>query len=193
LILAELSTYAQFGHWMLPLYDYEYFDFCTGIPLSLRYRQPLYIGALLQDLLVNDLSVLTEIPIAYKGRLHPPALDWRDWLLLRKPSFVPNGWILQRAARAKQQEHLESIGTRSSEPSGPDPLDHWWYDYPEFRRSVSNTFLDWDGLHGIIDVSALSEALQKPLPRLFVQFTVPALLTLFYFQRIVERDLESVG
>jgi hypothetical protein len=37
---------------------------------------------------------------------------------------------------------------------------------------------------GIIDVSALVDLLQRPLPRLFIQFTVPALLTLYYLQEL---------
>jgi hypothetical protein len=47
-------------------------------------------------------------------------------------------------------------------------------------------FNGWDGMKGIVNADVLPDVLQKPLPRLFVQFTVPALLTLCYFQRIVD-------
>lgn len=192
LILTELRTYEEFGHWILPFYDYELFDFFAQVPLGLRYQQYLYIDALLHSVFVDDLAPLAGIPIAPNRTLQLPTLNWRDWLLLRKPTTVLDDWLLKRATRSKRREHLQSVGARSLEPSGPDPLDHWWDDYPGFRQSVIDTFKDWDGMHGIVDVSALVSLLQKPLPRLFIQFAVPALLTLCYFQQIVERELHGV-
>jgi len=189
LILSELRTYEQFGRWMLPFYDYELFDFFAKIPLELRYQQHLYIDTLIHNIFVNDLAPLARIPIAHQGILQLPTLSWRDWVLIKMPATILDGWILQKATASKRQEHLRSVGARSSKPSGPDPLDHWWYDYPAFRQSVIDTFKSWDGMHGILDASALVGLLQKPLPRLFIQFTVPALLTLYYFQQIMDHEL----
>jgi len=186
LILSELRAYEQFGRWMLPFFDYEFFDFFAQVPLELRYQQRLYIDTLIHNIFVDDLAALAQIPIAYQGVLQSPALSWRDWMLIKMPATILDDWILRKATDSKHREHSRSIGMCSPESSGPDPLDHWWYDHPAFRQSISNTFRDWDGMHRIVDVPALIELLQKPLPRLFIQFTVPALLTLYYFQQITE-------
>ena len=102
-------------------------------------------------------------------------------------------WLLRRAMNSKRREHLRSSGARWPEPTGPDPLDHWWRQDPVFRRSVIDAFRDWDGMRGIVDVSAVKRVLQEPLPYPFVKFIVPALLTLYHFQQIVERELGPVG
>ena len=191
LVLSELRTYEQFARWMLPFYDYDLFDFFAAVPLRLRYQQRLYIDTLVHNMFVDDLAALAQISIAYKGSLQLPILSWRDWVLMRIPPGIVDEWILRRATDSKRREHLNSIGARSSEPSGPDPLDHWWYEHPSFRRFVIEKLSDWDGMHGIIDVRALADVLQRPLPRLFIQFTVPALLTLCAFQQIVEQEINS--
>lgn len=191
LIISELRTYEQSGHWMLPFYDYNLFDFFAKVPIELRYQQSLYIDTLVHNIFINDLAFLAEIPIAHQGILHQPTLSWRDWVLIRKPVAVFDDWILKRATDTKRREHLQSICGRSTEPSGPDPIDHWWYDYPAFRQSLIDTFNDWDGMSGIIDVDVLLKILQQPLPRLFVQFIIPAFLTLYYFQKITAHEINS--
>jgi hypothetical protein len=183
LTLSELRTYEEFGHWMLPFYDYELYDFYASVPLDLRYRGRLYIDVLLHAVFTGRLARLAEIPVAYAGQLRLPVLDWRDRLCLRLPRTL-GAWVLERAQVSKRAEHLRSVGVYAPDPSGPDPLDYWWYSYPSFRESVVRTLRNWDGMGGIIDVSALVDLLQRPLPRLFIQFTVPALLTLYYLQEL---------
>ncbi|MFW6116341.1 MAG: asparagine synthase-related protein [bacterium] len=187
--LTELRTYERFGHWMLPYYDYDLFEFFTRVPPELLYRQRLYVDTLIHRIFVDDLSVLSRIPIAYKGNLQVPSLSRRDRAAMSTLPPLLSDWILRRATNSKRREHLRTVGMRSSKPSGPDPLDHWWCDYPGFRESVIDSFRDWDGMKGIVDASALIGILQEPLPRLFIQFAVPGLLTLRYFQQIVEDEL----
>lgn len=191
LILSELRTYERFGKWMLPYFDYDLFDFFAEVPLQLRYQQRLYIDTLLHKIFVDDLGVLAQIPIAYQDTIRLPSLSWPDSVLMTKPAAIFRGWLLKLDSALKRRAQLRSIGTVSPEPVGPDPLDHWWYHYPPFRRSIIDTFSQWDGMHGIINVSALITLLQQPLPRLFIQFTVPAFLTLCYFQWIVEHTINA--
>ncbi len=185
LILSELRTYEEFGRWMLPFYDYDLFDFFERVPLELRYQQRLLIDTLVYNIFIDDLLPLAQIPIANKGLLQSIAPSWQDWLLIKMPATVIDNLILKRYVQSKHNEHLASIGARSPIPSGPDPLDYWWYDDSSFRSSFIKLFQHWDGLHGLIDVSALLNMLQKPLPSLFIQFSLPAILTLCYFQQAV--------
>jgi hypothetical protein len=190
--LAELRTYERYGRWILPFYDYDLFDFFAGVPPELLYHQRLYLDTLLHKIFVDDLAPLARIPIAYEGSLRLAALSWRDRVVMMNPPAVLGDWILKRATDSRRREHLGSVDDRSTKPTGPDPLDHWWYEDRAFRQSVIETVKDWDGMKGIIDVSALLTLLQEPLSRHFIQFAVPALLTLYYFQQIVEGELSPV-
>jgi asparagine synthase (glutamine-hydrolysing) len=189
-MLSEISTYEQFGHWLLPFCDHDLSDFFARVPIELRYQQRLYIQALLHRVFRRDLAALAKIPMAHEGILRVPATTWEDRFCLWNPSGLFSDWLLARATATKRRERQQSIGALSPEPLGPDPVDHWWYQDPAFRQSVVDTFRDWDGMKGIVDARALVRVLQEPLPRLFTQFAVPALLTLCYFQQIVEGELD---
>jgi hypothetical protein len=189
LILSELRTYAAHGRWLLPFYDYALFDFYRQVPLRLRYQQRLYIQALLQDLFTGDLAVLARIPLAHEGTLKPPRQAWQDRLLMHSVAGLCSDCLLRKATHSKQLQHLRSVGEFGTAPSGPDPLDYWWHEHPAWQRSIRSMFTGWDGMQGLIDVSELVSLLDQPLPRLFIQFGVPALLTLRFFQRQVERTV----
>ena len=192
MILSELRTYEQFGHWMLPFYDYELFDFFSEVPIGQRYQQRLFIDTLIQNIFVNDLAPLAQIPWAYHGNLQRPDLTWRDWASLRMPNTNLDDWIIQKTTNSKNREHVQSIGVRSPKLSGSDPFDNWWYDYPSFRQFFIDEFRSWNGLNGMIDVTALVNLLQKPLPKLFILYSLPAILTLCYFQQIIESDTTTI-
>jgi hypothetical protein len=175
----------------LPFYDYELIDFYSQVPVCLRYQQRLYVRTLIENLFIDDLAALAQIPVASLGPMQPPEATWKDRLLMRGIAAPLSDWLLDRAMHTKRLEHLRSVGARSADPSGPDPLDHWWHEYPDWRRSVRAMFFGWDGMHEIMDVSALLRLLEEPLPRLFVQFGIPAFLTLRFFQELLEGALRN--
>ena len=190
--ISELQIYDQFGHWMLPYYDYELFDFFSDLPIEQRYQQRLFIDTLIHNIFVDDLAPLAQIPWAHHGNLQKPDLTWRDWVLLKMPNTNLDDWIIQKTTDSKNREHIQSIGVRSQKLSGPDPFDNWWYDYPSFRQFFIDEFRSWNGLNGMLDVTALVNLLQKPLPRLFILYSLPAILTLCYFQQIIESDTTTI-
>jgi hypothetical protein len=195
MIISELRTYELFGRWLLPTADYEFTDFYAAVPNELRYEKRLYRDTMLQKLFVDDLAGLRRIPVAgfhYRGAFEVPPLSWRDRAILSMTPSLFGDWLLKRAARAKLREHRQTIDQRSPYVTGPDPIDHWWFTCPPFRDSVIAMFQGWDGMHGLVEVSALMNLLRRPLPRLFVRFVIPSLLTLSAFQDIVENDLGSI-
>jgi hypothetical protein len=193
MILSELRTYEQFGHWMLPYYDYELFDFFSELPIEQRYQQRLFIDTLINNIFVDDLAPLAQIPWAYHGNLQSPNLTWRDRVLLKLPNTILDDWIIQKTTDSKNREHIQSIGVRSQKLSGSDPFDSWWYDYPSFRQFFIDEFRSWNGLNGMFDVTALINLLNKPLPQLFIQYSLPAILTLCYLQQIIESDASTIN
>jgi len=108
------------------------------------------------------------------------------------PNTILDDWIIKKTTDSKNREHIQSIGVRSPKLSGSDPFDNWWYDYPSFRQFFIDEFRSWNGLNGMIDVTALVNLLQKPLPRLFILYSLPAILTLCYFQQIIESDTTTI-
>jgi hypothetical protein len=99
-------------------------------------------------------------------------------------------WLLRRATQRKLEEQRNTVGEIPGRVSGPEPIDYWWLTAPAFRASVIEMLENWDGMSGMIDVTALSSVLKAPMPRLFVRLGIPALLTLWAFQEIVENDLD---
>lgn len=185
LILSEMRTYAVFGNWMLPFYDYVLFDFFRGVPLRLRYQEPLYIESLGQGVFTDELAPLARIPLAGYGDLRTAYLSWRDRALMLNQSKALSEWVLRRATASKRREHEKSVGQRPQSPTGADPIDWWWYQSASFRQTVSRFLETWDGMGGIIDVTGLRSVLSSPQPRLFVRFAIPALLTMRTFQTLV--------
>jgi hypothetical protein len=191
LILSELRTYETFGRWMLPFYDHELYDFYAAVPLHLRYLQRLYIDTLTRHVYTDELSHLAEIPLAGSGVMQSPSLAWRDRALLLDRFGALSEWILRRASISKKREHRCSVGRYSTEPSGPDPFDLWWHQYPSFPKRVFDLLESWDGMGGVINTEKLLYMLAQPQPRLFIQFVVPSLLTLRAFQEIVESPSDA--
>jgi hypothetical protein len=189
IVLSELRTYELSGHWLLPTADYEFTDFYHPVPAQLRYEKRLYTDAMIHNLFVDDLAPLREVRLAFSNGFEVPPLSWKDKVLMNVPLGPLGDLLLRRATRTKLREHLRTIGEHPKRVSGPDPIDYWWLTNPSFRVSVTEMFRGWDGMGGMLDVSALEAMLKGPLPGLFVRLGIPALLTLRAFQDIVEDDL----
>jgi hypothetical protein len=173
---------------MLPLWDYRLVDYFAGLPLRCLLNKRLYINTVLSHLLREELEVIQDIArspardfesvrltIADRVRLSPFWTAFRDldlwWLGARKG-------VKRKAGRLQP----------SSVPTGPDPFDYWWMTSPDFRARVLSIFEGWDGIDGMIDTDALLRLLrdERQLPRYFLRFGIPSLLTLVFVQRVVE-------
>lgn len=185
LLLWEMRTYDAFGHWILPYCDYEFVDFFAQVPINYLYQRYVFVRALLEDIYVKELEPLAAVPIVDRGSIEIPKLSWKDKLLLNAGPSIAGDYILKRATQSKHKEWVRTSNTIPKDPSGPDPIDYWWHNNPDFREFISDFLRDWDGMNGIVDVRALEEILSQPLPAKFVRYSIPSILTLCAFQDIV--------
>jgi hypothetical protein len=193
LILAEMRTYDQFGRWLLPYSDYELVDFFARVPHQYLLNRHLFIQSLLEDIYVKDLKPLAEVPIAGRGHIKLPELEWKDKLLLRMGPSVAGDYVLRRATRSKRKVWENSKHIIPKKPSGPDPIDYWWHTDKKFKEFILDYLSEWDGMNGIVDTHGLERVLTKPMPMIFKRYTIPSIMTLRAFQDIVEsrRQMES--
>lgn len=193
LLLLEMRTYDEFGHWILPYCDYELVDFFAQVPYRYLYKRSVFIQSLLEDIYVKDLKSLAEIPIADRGTIENPQLSWKDQLLLKMSPSIAGDYILRRATQSKYKEWQQSRYLIPQRPTDPDPIDYWWHHDNEFRGSVIDILSDWDGMGGIVDTQALKRILTQPLPLKFIRYSIPSIITLCVFQNIVENNRQSIN
>lgn len=188
LILNELRTYEHLGRWMLPLWDHQLVDFLSSVPLQFVLRKRLYINTMVSHLFAGDLEAVGEIPRASLGCFDPVQLTPMErlglmpgWTALRNlESLVVS---VRKATRQRRTRYQYS-----SYPEGADPFDFWWRTSEQFRTRIVSMFEGWDGLGGMIDADALLDLLcDGRLPRYFLLFGIPSLLTLVFVQRIVQQ------
>ena len=186
LILSEMRTYENYGHWLLPFFDHLSADFASTIPVEIRYKRKLYADAILNHFFTDDLAVMKTIPIVRKGLPKVSQYDYKNDLISLIRNTGMRSSLLRRGRFNKQRDNKKMVGHIPSYPFGPDPFDYWWYENAQFRNMVINLFRNWDGLDGLIDSKMLVQALERPMSPLFIRLGLPAFITFKYFENIVD-------
>lgn len=186
LLLLEMRIYERYGNWLLPYLDYELVDFYNTIPLKYRYLRRLHIDAILNHLFVNDLEQLGKILLSGETPLKVPNIPFRDTILMKTPPSLIGDLYLMRHTRRVQRARRQGKFQSKKTPWGPDPLEYWWHEYPDYKKQVLAILENWDGLGGMVNTAGLIDALSRPAHPLFIRFVVATMLTLESFQRLIE-------
>ena len=189
LIAREMRTYERFGRWMLPLADYDLVDYVATLPLQHSMHERLYVNSMISNVYTKDLEKIRQIPRASGGAFTRRGFGrWEQFKLAPKwPLLKDVVHVLQMTKKAVLQRKNRYKG--GHDPAGADPFDFWWATSAEFRANTASIFEGWDGLGGMIDTGALLSLLRNErLPRYFLLFGIPSLLTLVFVQRIVQRN-----
>lgn len=188
LLARETRTYERFGRWMLPLADHDLVDYVAALPTQLSVRRRLYVNAALSHVYAGDLAAVGQIPLASGQTLTRRELSaWERFKATPGKSWVKDIAHLLSEGRKVARRRKEQY-RNDHKPAGADPFDFWWATSEEFRTRVTSMFEGWDGLGGMIDSGALLNLLRgERLPRYFLLFGIPSLLTLVFAQRIARQ------
>lgn len=188
LLTRETKTYQRFGHWMLPLADYDLVDFVAALPIQLSMRRRLYVNSMLSRIYTEDLEALKQIPLASGKPFARRELSrWQRFKSTPGKHLVKD-MVHTLSETKKVFDRRRNRFAGDHDPAGADPFDFWWVTSKELRARIISLFEEWDGLDGMIDTRALLNLLgNKPLPRYFRLFGIPSLLTLVFVQRITRQ------
>ncbi len=186
LLLLEMRIYELLWRWLLPYLDDELVDFYNTVPLKHRYLRRLHVDAVRSHLFIDDLAALSEIRLSGENRLAVPTIPYRDRLLIALPPSPVGDLYLLRHTRSVQAARQPGKVQRKYAAWGPDPLEYWWQQDAGYRKQVLAELSQWDGLGGMVDTSALMDALYRPMHPLFTRFVLATMLTLQSFQRLTE-------
>lgn len=188
LLLREVRAYEKWGHFMLPLLDYELSDYVVTLPWRQSMHARLYVNSMVSNVYTGDLVSIGGIPTASGEPITRREVNFRDQLKLVEGWHVPKDVLHLFLETKKALRQRRDRGDRAARPEGPDPFDYWWMTSPDFRARVLSIFEGWDGIDGMIDTDALLRLLrdERQLPRYFLRFGIPSLLTLVFVQRVVE-------
>lgn len=186
LLLLEMRTYEDFGHWLLPYMDYELIDYYNTVPLRYRFLRRLHIDTVIQHIFTGRLEPMRDILISSKTPLRLPGWKLRDLLWISTPPSAIGDALLRRQNFIQHRTRDRQFGNFVSTAWGPDPIDYWWHNHPGFRTEILNKLRRWNGLDGLVDVDAVQQVLQEPMHPNFIRFGVATLLTLQAFQELVE-------
>ncbi len=190
LLAMEMVTYSHFGQIGLPFCDYELFDFYNTVPFDLRFQRNLHVDAVLNEVFVDGLAKLKEVPMANGAPLSMSAYRLRDRILFNIPASFVGDWILNSQSQSKQRGRRIGMTLPVTKKYGPDPLDWWWTTDSTFQGFIYDHLQGWGGMNGMIDVDYLLHMLKNEQQHaIFYRYGLAALLTLKSFEDI--NTLES--
>jgi asparagine synthetase B (glutamine-hydrolysing) len=183
LILRELRTWATIARWMLPYYDHRFIDFFASVPYPLRYKQKLYINALLQD---ERVGAVFSLPVYKRGILKKIERESfaEDYLCRRPGTFLAGlygrGFRIKRRIRESRQRYACSN-------TGPIPLEYWWHHTPGFREKLRGLVRESQPDEPFYDKEYLDYMLSREkVSSRFIHAGIPSVLTLNFMCRCLK-------
>ncbi len=183
LILRELKTCATAARWMLPYYDHRLIDFFAAVPYPFKYKQKLYVNALLQD---KRLEEAYALPVYKRGILKKTGREsFAEEYLCRKPGTFLSG-VYGRGFRIKRKirEHRQRYAYSNI---GPIPLEYWWHHTPGFKEKICRLVRESQTDESFYDRDYLDDLLSREkVSSRFIHAGIPSVLTLNFMCRYLK-------